>query len=121
MSVNASWPTVKAPPLLVCLTTCEAPPVAEKFVVPAGNVIVLLPQMDAQLSVIVPDVSPAIWSVPTLNVFAPVIVCASLVPTTPLDAPTAVGKVQLSPSVALRLNELFNETVLLLEIPSVAP
>lgn len=57
-SDNANWATVSAPPALVCLTTCEAPPVAEKSVVPPGSVIVVLPATAAAFSVVAPDVDP---------------------------------------------------------------
>lgn len=38
-SAQASCATVRAAPAETCLTTCDVPPVAEKFVVPAGHVM----------------------------------------------------------------------------------
>src|SRR5262245_3980344 len=71
MSVVASWPTVKAPPEEVCLTTWDVPPVALKFVVPAGKVRVFDPAAAAALSVTVPDDEPLSARSPSLKLWTP--------------------------------------------------
>lgn len=63
----ASWPTVSAPPDNVCCTTCDAPPVPLKSVVPAGKVIVLVPAIAAAFSFIEPLVDPFREKSLTLN------------------------------------------------------
>jgi hypothetical protein len=57
-SLAANWATVKAPPLVVCLTTCDVPPVAEKSVVPAGRVSVFVPATGGGRTVKAPEVEP---------------------------------------------------------------
>src|ERR1051326_8457353 len=71
-SAQARRATVNAPPLLVCFTTCDVPPVLLKSVVPAGKVSVLVPAVAAALRVSVPDVAPFNCSFPSLNWCTPV-------------------------------------------------
>ena len=57
-SLAANCATVNAPPAVVCLTTCDVPPVAEKSVVPPGRVTVVVPATAAGFTVVVPLVLP---------------------------------------------------------------
>lgn len=64
-------PTVNAPPLVDWVTTKFVPPVAEKLVVPAGNVIVFEPADAAAFRVIVPLVTPLSTKSPELKLCTP--------------------------------------------------
>src|SRR3954471_11039095 len=64
-SAVAGCATVIAAPALTCLRNCEAPHVAEKSVVPAGQVRVFVPATAAAFCVSAPDVAPLSLKLPS--------------------------------------------------------
>ena len=89
---------MKAPPLLVCLTTWLVPPLALKSVVPAGKVRVLLPAADGTARVSDPLNDPSRTGVPVKMVDDALRLIAPLAP-----VPILIGAVLLEVSVMLSM------------------